>query len=293
MRSCLMNELYACDPKAIQNESDLKLLLKSFGPFVGRYIAEIPFFDQWREAVLQQFPEFKDLEQKRIKQLIYKANQSATFYRPKKINWDTDRNWLSNVLESGVPKDKALTYDGAESTIKFNEMELPANAGEHLLGNKGELLRACEILLLISHEIYFIDAYLYFNDSNVKNVIEHFVAKLAEGKCNKVTFINTPKDISKMGDIKTKAEEFLKKMRKNYPSIKFKYLMLNNVGSENKIHRRYLMSIKGAIDLDKGFQEENNKKSKVSIIPVNEIIHNDLIKLYHENEHDMKVEFEI
>ena len=53
------------------------------------------------------------------------------------------------------------------------------------------------------------------------------------------------------------------------------------------------MSIKGAIDLDKGFQEETNKKSKVTVIPVNEIIHSDLIKLYHENEHGMKVEFEI
>lgn len=288
-----MNELYACDPTAIRHASDLKLLLKSFGPFVGRYMAELPLYDNWRKVVLQQFSEFGELEQKRISHLMHKANQNATFYRPKKFNWEADRNWLCNVLESDVPKDRVFTEDGTENTLKFNEMELSANAGEHLLGNKDELLRACEILLLISHEIYFIDAYLYFNNSNVRSVVEHFVAKLAEGKCNKVTFINIPKDLSVIDEIKSGADNFLRKMRGKYKNIKFKYLMLNNVGSENKIHRRYLMSIKGAIDLDKGFQEETNKKSKVTVIPVNEIIHSDLIKLYHENEHGMKVEFEI
>lgn len=288
-----MNELYACDPTAIRHASDLKLLLKSFGPFVGRYMAELPLYDNWRKVILQQFSEFGELEQKRISHLIHKANQNATFYRPKKFNWNANRSWLSNAFESDMAKDRVFTYDGIEDTLKFNDMELPANAGEHLLGNKDELLRACETLLLISHEIYFIDAYLYFNKSNVRNVVEHFVAKLAEGKCNKVTFINIPKDLSETDEIKSETEKFLRKMRGKYKNIKFKYLMLNNAGSENKIHRRYLMSIKGAIDLDKGFQEETNKKSKVTVIPVNEIIHSDLIKLYHENEHDMKVEFEI
>jgi hypothetical protein len=288
-----MNELYACDPKAIRHTSELKLLLKSFGPFVGRYIAELPLFDSWRKSVLQQFSEFGELEQKRISLLIHKANQNATFYRPKKLNWNADRNWLSNVLESDVPKDRVFTDDGTDDTLKFNDMDLPANTGEHLLGNKDELLRACEILILISHEIYFIDAYLYFNKSNVRNVVEHFVDKLAEGKCTKVTFINIPKDLSEIDEIKSGADNFLRKMRGKYKNIKFKYLMLNNVGSDNKIHRRYLMSIKGAIDLDKGFQEEANKKSKVSVIPVNETIHTDLIKLYHENEHGMTIEFDI
>jgi hypothetical protein len=42
IRNCLMNELYAANPAVCSQFSDLKLLMASFGPYTGRYLANYP-----------------------------------------------------------------------------------------------------------------------------------------------------------------------------------------------------------------------------------------------------------
>lgn len=288
-----MNELYACDPVAIKSSSELKMLLSHFNPFVGRYVIECPYYDNWRKMVIDQFSQSGELEKKRVSYLIHKAKEKSTFYRPKSAHWNDSKVWLENALSNEIPLSRIVTEDGTQETTGIFDLNLPSTAGERILGNLQEFARVTEVLLHMSQEVYFIDPYLYFDKTNVKLVVEKLVEILSSSKCKKATFIcHVPKDSKSVDEVKKSAEYFLRKLRRDYQAITFKYLMLNDAASHIKMHKRYLLSIKGAVELDKGFQLETNKGSRVEVNPVNETIHDELIKIYHEMQHEMKIEFE-
>jgi len=56
-----MNELYAADPAVCSHASELKLLLASFGPYAGRYLANYPI--DWAAQVESHFDNLGEIEE--------------------------------------------------------------------------------------------------------------------------------------------------------------------------------------------------------------------------------------
>ena len=65
-------------------------------------------------------------------------------------------------------------------------------------------------------------------------------------------------------------------------------ILVEDESSESKIHGRYLLSIKGGIRLDQGFQQLPASR-RVDVGPVGRAIHGDLLDLFFDGKHDMKV----
>jgi hypothetical protein len=72
------------------------------------------------------------------------------------------------------------------------------------------------------------------------------------------------------------------------PRREIEMILVDTESSQNKIHGRYLLSIKGGIRLDQGFQQLPAGR-KVDIGPVGRAIHSDLLGLFFDGKQDMKV----
>jgi hypothetical protein len=56
----------------------------------------------------------------------------------------------------------------------------------------------------------------------------------------------------------------------------------------SKMHDRYLLSIKGGIRFSQGFQELPQGR-EVDVSPLGGTVHNSLLRIFLEGEHDMKI----
>ena len=81
-----MNELYAADPSACKHSSDLQLLLRSFGPFTGRYLANYP--SDWTSKVRSALAATGEVEEKRIKLLLQRARDDSTLIERLPFAWN-------------------------------------------------------------------------------------------------------------------------------------------------------------------------------------------------------------
>ena len=68
-----MNELYAADPATCSHSSDLRLLLNSFGPYTGRYLANYP--NDWSERIESGLANFGEMEAARGRTLLRRARE--------------------------------------------------------------------------------------------------------------------------------------------------------------------------------------------------------------------------
>jgi hypothetical protein len=65
-------------------------------------------------------------------------------------------------------------------------------------------------------------------------------------------------------------------------------IFVDDAPCKNKMHARYLLSIKGGVRLDQGFQHLPEGR-RVDVGPVDQSTHVDLLKIYLEGEHDMRI----
>jgi hypothetical protein len=69
----------------------------------------------------------------------------------------------------------------------------------------------------------------------------------------------------------------------------FQYNFVDDATTRSKMHARYMLSIKGGIRYDQGFQRlTRGRRNDVS--PIGTQLHVELIKTYHEGAHDMRIE---
>jgi hypothetical protein len=66
-----MNERMLAQPTSCRNADEMLQLLKSSGPYAGRYLMAYPV--NWRSLVEDHFSQAKPLEQDRVKALLRRA----------------------------------------------------------------------------------------------------------------------------------------------------------------------------------------------------------------------------
>ncbi|MFZ4623707.1 MAG: hypothetical protein ACOYNF_05665 [Rhodoferax sp.] len=292
-----MNELYAADPAVCCHASDLKLLLASFGPYAGRYLANYP--TDWAAQVEKQFSNAGEVETARVQTLLRRARENLTLVTRSNLNWNVQQAWLPNA--SAMLGGAAAVFDGLialeakpPAVQQLHELELPPTAEERIAGVAIEYARISKILLLLSPEVALIDPYLNPLDRLYPPVLAELFKLAAKGKCQKIAlWVRADRVFGarNVAVIKADIEDALRRLAKpaNFkPGREIEMVMVEDESSQSKLHGRYLLSIKGGIRLDQGFQQLPVGR-KVDVGPVGRAIHSDLLDLFFDGKHDMKV----
>jgi len=291
-----MNEFFVAEPNCCESIGDLRFLLSRFGTHAGRYLVEYP--KDWRSLLREKFQ--SPMEEKRFEYLleeVKKLDNAAILVKPS-LPWKPEFSWVDNALNltriQPPELDEIITSPLATKpgTVSFDDPKLFSNAGERIHTQPNEYVRVCKTLMIVSHELHFIDPYLNPCKKDYQVVLEEMLKVIAKGKCRRVIF--WAKTSYVIGERRHSWEEVVRGWKDLLRSVGwpddrcFQYNLVDDSWSD-EIHARYLLSFKGAVRLDKGFQRQPRDR-KVDVSPVDKSTHDDLWQIYHEGKHDMKIE---
>ena len=292
-----MNELYAADPAVCNHASELKLLLASFGPYTGRYLANYP--TDWAAQVEGQFENLGQIEAARVKTMLRRANEGIAMVTRQNLLWEKERDWLANaqLLLEGAPAvfDGLITKQATPPAIHhLHELDLPPTAEERILGTASEYARISKILMLLSPELVLVDAYVNPLKRDCESVLKAMFEIAARGKCQKISLWARASEVFKNRArtvIKTDLENSLRRLgvQANFkPGREIEMILVEDESRQTKMHGRYLLSIKGGIRFDQGFQKLPEGRH-VDVGPIGKNTHDALLDIYCDGKHDMQV----
>jgi hypothetical protein len=292
-----MNELYAADPAVCSHASDLKMLLANFGPYTGRYLANYPA--DWASQVEKRFCGAGDVEAARVQTLLRRAKENLTLVTRSNLPWNVQQAWLPNAapMVGGVAAvfDGLIALKAKPPTIHdLHELELPPTAEERVAGIATEYARISKILLLLSPEIVLIDPYLNPLKRSCVTVLTSLFELAAKGKCQKISLWMRASEVFGAGSssaIKADLQGALLQLASSAnfkPGREIEMVLVEDESSQSKIHGRYLLSIKGGVRLDQGFSQLPSGR-KVDVGPIGRSVHGDLMDIFFDGKHDMKI----
>ena len=296
-----MNELFAADPAVCGHISDLKLLLGSFGPYTGRYIANYP--DEWSAQIEKQFEGMGEMQAARAKALLRRAKQTKALVTRSNLEWRPDQEWLANAIPllTKTPVapaifDGLITAQASPPAIHgLHELDLPVTAEERITGIAKEYARIAKMLLLLSPELALIDPYLDPLNRDCYAVLEAMFEIAAKGKSEKISLWARASEVvrySNYAAVKPDLEDVLRRLARQTNMKPGRVIELFLVGDETKttkMHARYLLSIIGGIRLDQGFKQLNRGR-QVDVAPISsKATHDALLDIYFDGKHDMRV----
>jgi len=292
-----MNEFFAAHPASCDNSGDLRFLLGHFGPQAGRYLADYP--GSWTEDIIRHCDGLGPVEAERIKLLVRRAREKAALLRKNSLVWDERVDWIGNYRNLARQNPREFTMAvvpravKAEGFVTIDDLDLSPTADESIEAVTAEYVRVSRTLLLLSPELIFVDPYLNPCKTDRQDVLVAMFGIAAKGKCRKITCWGRESEV--VGERRHSWEEVgtaLSGILKSaaWPADReFRYILVDDAAARMKMHPRYLLSIKGAIRYDQGFQRlPKGRRNDVS--PIGAGLHVELLKTYHEGGHDMRVE---
>lgn len=292
-----MNELYAADPSACIHSSDLRLLLNSFGPYTGRYLANYP--NDWSTRVESAVSTMGEIEAARVRTLLRRARESTALITRANLAWSNEHAWLENALPKAETQPAIfaglIASTAQPPTVQeLHDLALPPTAEERVVGNGEEYVRASKILLLMSPEVALIDPYLNPLKRSYALILPALFQTLAKGKCQKISLwaraaevIGTRKESVICKDIEIALRKFATQANLS-PGLEVDMILVEDESKKDKMHGRYLLSIKGGIRFDQGFQQLADGRL-ADVGPVGQSVHDELLNTYFEGRHDMRI----
>ena len=144
---------------------------------------------------------------------------------------------------------------------QLDEMELPPTTEERVQGTAAEYARVSKILLVLSPEIAFVDPYVNPLKRNYSKVLRMLFQQVAKGRCQKVTLwarASVVFESASASVCKANLRDALRNMALDAqfkPGREIEMILVDDDKKQSKMHGRYLLSIKGGIRLDQGFQQ--------------------------------------
>lgn len=299
-----MNERFAADPTCFGNSAELKNLLEKFGVFTGRYLTSYP--DDWELRLIKHMSSASPLESVRISRHLQRAKECCGIIKSPMLMWMDHLSWANNAgklaaqapprLDGLVVPNNAVKVPLKASTL--DNFELPPTAEERIASTPEEYVRVMKMLLLISHELILVDPYLNPCKRYVAPVLESMLAVVAgiNSKCRLVTCYARTRDIlseevslenikiALLGILSRTAHEKLFKL--NF------HLIDDSTPRGDRMHDRYLLSVKGGIELSQGFQQQMHK-GKVTVSPISPALHKEAWSIFVDHNTNMRIEHTI
>lgn len=294
-----MNERLAAEPTSCANAMELRLLLNSFGPFAGRYLIAYP--GNWRELLLQHFAEAPAIEQERVKVLLRRAKEEVRVVGDASAPYDAAQAWPTNAMKAlaAVPPrlQGAVFARPAPSeeppAFTMDTLDLPPTADEKIDAMPSEFARVCRVLIATSRELILVDPYLNPCRADSMAVLVELVKQAANANCMRISLWARHSLV--VGPRSNDLEEVqgaLLALRDRAGLKRERQLEMHLVEDDrarDRMHGRYLLSVKGGVRLDQGFQRLTGGR-KVDVSPVGASLLDELLTVYAQGQHDMKVE---
>lgn len=292
-----MNELYAADPSVCSHASELRLLLSFFGPYAGRYLANYPI--DWVAQVEKQFDNLGEVEVARVKAMLRRAKEGMALIPWNGLAWSKGLEWVENAtpLLNASP----ARFDGliARQTTppaiyRLHDLDLPPTAEERIAGTASEYARISKILLVLSAEIILVDPYLNPLKRDYAFVLKAMFDIAAKGKCQRILLWARASEVFGRGTyavIKSDLECSLQRLARQAcfkPGREIEMILVEDESRQKKMHGRYLLSIKGGIRFDQGFQQLPQGRH-VDVGPLGKATHDAQLDIYFDGKHDMQV----
>jgi len=293
-----MNEFFTADPDCLKSVGDLRYLFGLFGPYTGRYLAAYP--TDWVSRVLDHFSHLPDVEQERVKTILRRAGEGASYLNNSSLPWSSQVPWLANALsiKMSIPPriDEVISSANQTDALPFDDLTIPNTADEKIEATPDGYVRIARTLISISGELFFIDPYLSPCRRDIRVVIEALLKKVVScPKCRSVIFYARMSNVIgksgfKWGEIVSTWIELLAGVKWK-ADRHFRYVLVDDDSAACKMHGRYLFSVKGGIRLDQGFQRLPKGRT-VDVSPVGKLVHEELLSTYLDRNPDMKSAYE-
>ena len=308
-----MNELYGIEPSAYSTPKEWGAQLASFGPHSGRYLLVLPSYQAWSEAVLAQFAGSGELDQKRIRLILKKASEQSSFRaRPPMDRWPVTENWLENAIgywRAANPKHKLIYVHeacfGEFSKIRLNDCKFLASADDFLPTSPSDeeidtqpedYWKASQWLCQLSAEIHLIDP--YFNPlagTDIRKVFVHFVEQISRlKKAIAVHFWVRAKGRGFESGLQKASQEVEKLIRDVVPGgrsgLCFHFHWVSDESSPDRLHARFLLTEKGGIQFDQGFQTLRPTGKKNTVSPLGLDLHRVLFERFTKQTNTFNIE---
>lgn len=276
-----MNEKFALDPTACRNALELKYLLEKFGLAQGRFLVEYPA--KWRKLLYQHIDTFPPVEQQKAKRFVEKARERGMLSSG--LPFDTNQPWINNAITQKrlgqltqvigeAPPDALATTD-------VDDDVLGDSRGARVPATAAALIGVAQPLLDVSGEVVLIDPYFSLAYPKCLKVLRGMIAAVGQRQVRFVVFARDEHFSSKTPPRTIAERELLPVMQ---PGQQLACFALND---NRNMHARYLLSLKGALKYDKGFQEEPD--AMVDIETVSQPVHEEYVRLFIEGEHGHQV----
>ena len=260
-----MNEIFAIEPEAFNDHRDLKLLLGQFGFSEGRFIAKFP--GRWRKLVIEHLQNLPDVERSRAVSILQKHGSDSIIsmnhdYQPKS-SWLENAIFLKNnekVSDLIVSRNNAGPHPSIDEVDKEYFYRWGGRQAD-IMSSANGYAEAAKILLQESSEVAIFDPYYRELNSRYKKVFDQFVNVALGGKCRhiKVLTMEDEKSTSTPEQMRRACNQFFLNAQGNGISVTFQ-LLRDTAVSEADNHGRFLVSLKGAMQFDKGFDEEKTPR---------------------------------
>jgi hypothetical protein len=271
MLSFLMNEIFGIDPNSPSDVKDLKYMLDLFGLSNGRFIAAYPY--DWEILLRSKFNQLGDIDKARVNRLL-EIHKDVTLrvdggYRRSK-------DWIDNAVELQQMEKKFSKLFSIEGNpykvpplqaLLWNDDELLSDGrGAHIPMTVESYCDAARPLFAFSSEVHLIDPYFTLRRENGDRdyrrwkVLSGFFSEAKKSeRCDSFCFHLSDQKFFSQNLI----DKFVEDIELIRQEVNFKDLNLSYIVEDEKIHGRYLFSVKGGLQFDHGFDTDFRKKNHV------------------------------
>ena len=290
----VMNEIFAIEPTSFDDDRDILHVMDRFGFHEGRFVSEFP--KKWVRLVYEHIDTFPDLKRKKAEVAFAKYRHNCLV--PVGYPYSPDKTWIENAREAkehNVVADVIASRvhgDGAQSTGSIDAEYFAQWGGRQaeILSSARNYADVASMLLLLSHEVAIVDPYIGCFESRFQVVLEEMAMIAARGRCRKF-LVFSMEDRSTTEQIARGARSFFLPVLKL--GISVTYRVLRDIGKPDADnHGRFVFSIKGAMQFDHGFdQEDPPRMRKVAVL--DRPVHDRLCLQYLEGELPFSVVSEV
>lgn len=300
-----MNEIFAAEPTCFHNESELRGLLKQFGPDTGRYLVAYP--KTWRDQVeknmlkrggqVVEVGEIGDVQGQRVRVTLQRALEQHRVIAGDHLSYVWNgKPWLEHALKlippSGRDLDAIVTVEARaqENVFTLDSLDIPPVADEMMEAQPQEFARVAKTLISISRELIFVDPYANPCKEDVYVVLAALFKLIARSKCTSVVMYARESELTKNHN-RSELKASVAKLRKESGLPARCNLELRLVDDQNspicKLRARFLFSQEGGIGFEKGFSRLG-RGVRVPVRPMASSVHEHAIQCFINSEHDIK-----
>jgi hypothetical protein len=265
-----MNELFAIDPSACRNSSDVELLIKSFGPKAGRYAVKMP--GNWRELVEGALgANLRDVDRHRLKRRLEQFEKGFGIVERGGFPLHIKGSWRAEAERFALKKPPDINGLVVDEEVEPSDVHywitderFRHDASEVFLSQAWEYARVSRTFLYLSKEIFVIDPHLDFFKKADIDVVKALLREFAKGRHLRAVFwVRLKKDD---GDEKEWVE-VLRSLGRDSGLRRDTELVVNLVDDKyarDRMHGRRLLSVIGGIAFDQGFRKRTQGWNEAS-----------------------------